>query len=150
MNNVVAVEIPEGVPGDAARAALLTDFGIEIGTSFGPLHGRVWRIGTMGYNAREDAVVTTLAALEDGARALRRRGGGGCRRRGGERGVRGVTPRLEATPDQVAAAARRVMARCDELARVSSAQRRDRARLPLARARAGRTASRRSGCARSA
>lgn len=64
MNNVVAVEIPAGVPGDAARAALLEDFGIEIGTSFGPLHGRVWRIGTMGYNAREDAVLTTLAALE--------------------------------------------------------------------------------------
>lgn len=64
MNNVVAVEIPEGVPGDEARAALLTDFGIEIGTSFGPLHGRVWRIGTMGYNARQDAVLTTLAALE--------------------------------------------------------------------------------------
>ncbi|WP_243076041.1 alanine--glyoxylate aminotransferase family protein [Microbacterium sp. SS28] len=64
MNNVVAVEIPEGVPGDAARAALLEDFGIEIGTSFGPLHGRVWRIGTMGYNARKDAVLTTLAALE--------------------------------------------------------------------------------------
>ncbi|MDQ1217605.1 pyridoxal-phosphate-dependent aminotransferase family protein [Microbacterium arborescens] len=64
MNNVVAVEIPEGVPGDEARAALLIDFGIEIGTSFGPLHGRVWRIGTMGYNARQDAVLTTLAALE--------------------------------------------------------------------------------------
>lgn len=64
MNNVVAVEIPEGVPGDDARAALLADFGIEIGTSFGPLHGRVWRIGTMGYNARKDAVLTTLAALE--------------------------------------------------------------------------------------
>ena len=64
MNNVVAVEIPEGVPGDAARAALLSDFGVEIGTSFGPLHGRVWRIGTMGYNARKDAVLTTLAALE--------------------------------------------------------------------------------------
>ena len=64
MNNVVAVEIPEGVPGDAARSALLEDFGIEIGTSFGPLHGRVWRIGTMGYNARQDAVLTTLAALE--------------------------------------------------------------------------------------
>ncbi|UGB35323.1 alanine--glyoxylate aminotransferase family protein [Microbacterium sp. cx-55] len=64
MNNVVAVEIPTGVPGDAARQALLEDFGIEIGTSFGPLHGRVWRIGTMGYNARKDAVLTTLAALE--------------------------------------------------------------------------------------
>ncbi len=71
MNNVVAVEIPEGVPGDEARAALLTDFGIEIGTSFGPLHGRVWRIGTMGYNARQDAVLTTLAALES---VLRRYG----------------------------------------------------------------------------
>jgi (S)-ureidoglycine---glyoxylate transaminase len=64
MTNVVAVEIPEAVPGDAVRTALLTDFGIEIGTSFGPLHGRVWRIGTMGYNARTDAVLTTLSALE--------------------------------------------------------------------------------------
>ena len=64
MSNVVAVEIPAGVAGDAARHAMLADFGIEIGTSFGPLHGRVWRIGTMGYNARKDAVLMTLAALE--------------------------------------------------------------------------------------
>ncbi|MFT4233595.1 MAG: alanine--glyoxylate aminotransferase family protein [Microbacterium sp.] len=64
MNNVVAVVIPEGVSADGARAAMLDDFGIEIGTSFGPLHGKVWRIGTMGYNARKDAVVATLAALE--------------------------------------------------------------------------------------
>jgi (S)-ureidoglycine-glyoxylate aminotransferase len=69
MTNVVAVHIPDGVPGDAVRAALLEDFGIEIGTSFGPLHGRVWRIGTMGYNARRDAVLTTLAALEQVLRA---------------------------------------------------------------------------------
>ena len=69
MHNVVAVEIPDGVDGDAARAALLDDFGIEIGTSFGPLHGKVWRIGTMGYNARKDAVLTTLAALEQVLRA---------------------------------------------------------------------------------
>jgi (S)-ureidoglycine-glyoxylate aminotransferase len=64
MNNVVAVHIPEGVDGDDVRHALLRDFGIEIGTSFGPLHGKVWRIGTMGYNARKDAVLVTLAALE--------------------------------------------------------------------------------------
>jgi (S)-ureidoglycine---glyoxylate transaminase len=69
MHNVVAVEIPAGVDGDAARAGLLDDFGIEIGTSFGPLHGRVWRIGTMGYNARKDAVLVTLAALEQVLRA---------------------------------------------------------------------------------
>lgn len=64
MSNVVAVEIPDGVPGDLARQAMLDDFAIEIGTSFGPLHGRVWRIGTMGWNARRDAVLSTLAALE--------------------------------------------------------------------------------------
>ncbi len=64
MQNVVGVRIPDGVNGDRVRAALLDDFGIEIGTSFGPLNGVVWRIGTMGYNARKDAVLTTLAALE--------------------------------------------------------------------------------------
>jgi len=71
MNNVVAVHIPDGVVGDAVRGELLNDFGIEIGTSFGPLHGKVWRIGTMGYNARKDTVLTILAALEQ---VLRRAG----------------------------------------------------------------------------
>ena len=46
------------------RSALLADFNIEIGTSFGPLHGKIWRIGTMGVNARKDAVLVTLGALE--------------------------------------------------------------------------------------
>ena len=64
MNNVVGVYIPDGIDGDGARRAMLEDFGIEIGTSFGPLAGKVWRIGTMGYNTRRDAVLTTLAALE--------------------------------------------------------------------------------------
>jgi (S)-ureidoglycine-glyoxylate aminotransferase len=64
MPNVTGVHIPDGVSGDRVRGALLNEFGIEIGTSFGPLHGRIWRIGTMGYNARSDAVLATLAALD--------------------------------------------------------------------------------------
>jgi (S)-ureidoglycine---glyoxylate transaminase len=64
MPNVTGVCIPDGLNGDKLRAALLNDFSIEIGTSFGPLHGKVWRIGAMGYNARPDAVLHTLAALE--------------------------------------------------------------------------------------
>jgi (S)-ureidoglycine-glyoxylate aminotransferase len=64
MANVTGVYIPAGVDGDKVRRALLKEFNIEIGTSFGPLHGRVWRIGTMGYNARPDAVMITLGALE--------------------------------------------------------------------------------------
>ena len=71
MNNVVGVRIPDGLDDAGVRSSMLHDFGIEIGTSFGPLAGRVWRIGTMGYNARRDTVLTTLAALEQ----VLRRGG---------------------------------------------------------------------------
>lgn len=63
LNNTVGVRIPAGIDGERVRRALLADFGIEIGTSFGPLAGRIWRIGAMGYNARRDAVLTTLSAL---------------------------------------------------------------------------------------
>ncbi|MFP1763805.1 pyridoxal-phosphate-dependent aminotransferase family protein [Lonsdalea quercina] len=64
MNNVLGVTIPEGIHGEAVRKLLLDDFAIEIGTSFGPLQGKIWRIGTMGYNARKDCVMQTLTALE--------------------------------------------------------------------------------------
>ena len=64
MPNVTGVHIPAGVDGEKVRARLLEGHDIEIGTSFGPLHGKIWRIGTMGYNARRDAVLATLAALE--------------------------------------------------------------------------------------
>lgn len=64
MPNVTGVVVPEGISADKVRGALLKDFGVEIGTSFGPLHGKVWRLGAMGYNARPDAVLLTLAALE--------------------------------------------------------------------------------------
>jgi len=64
MANVTGVYIPQGIDGEKVRRALLADFNIEIGTSFGPLHGRIWRIGTMGYNARPDTVLQTLGALD--------------------------------------------------------------------------------------
>ncbi len=73
MTNVTGVYIPEGVDGESVRRAMLEQHAIEIGTSFGPLHGRIWRIGTMGFNAREEAVTATLAALEQ---VLRPRGFG--------------------------------------------------------------------------
>jgi (S)-ureidoglycine-glyoxylate aminotransferase len=64
MPNVTGVYIPDAVNGDAVRSMMLNDFGIEIGTSFGPLHGKIWRIGTMGYVCRKESVLTCLAALE--------------------------------------------------------------------------------------
>ena len=63
MANVTGVYIPQAVDGEKVRAALLNTYNIEIGTSFGPLHGRIWRIGTMGSNARPEAVGATLDAL---------------------------------------------------------------------------------------
>jgi (S)-ureidoglycine-glyoxylate aminotransferase len=64
MPNVTGVYVPQGVDGEAVRRALLESHNIEIGTSFGPLRGRIWRIGTMGYNARPEAVERTLRALK--------------------------------------------------------------------------------------
>ncbi|MGM3175662.1 pyridoxal-phosphate-dependent aminotransferase family protein [Dickeya lacustris] len=64
MSNVLGVVIPPGIHGEQVRKLLLEDFAIEIGTSFGPLQGKIWRIGTMGYNARKDCVMQTLTALE--------------------------------------------------------------------------------------
>jgi (S)-ureidoglycine-glyoxylate aminotransferase len=71
MANVTGVVIPPGVRGEAIRHSLLQDFGIEIGTSFGPLHGRIWRIGAMGYACRKPNVLHCLGALEA---ALRQQG----------------------------------------------------------------------------
>ena len=64
MATITGVRIPPGIDGEKVRGALLERFNIEIGTSFGRLHGKIWRIGTMGYNARADAVQATLEALE--------------------------------------------------------------------------------------
>jgi (S)-ureidoglycine-glyoxylate aminotransferase len=64
MPNVTGVLIPNGTDGYAVIRGMLRDFAIEIGTSFGPLRGKIWRIGTMGYNSRKDTVTTCLAALE--------------------------------------------------------------------------------------
>lgn len=71
MPNVTGVYIPKSVTGDKVRTEMLDDFGIEIGTSFGPLHGKIWRIGTMGFGCRKDNVLACLSALE---MTLRRNG----------------------------------------------------------------------------
>ncbi|WP_226527633.1 pyridoxal-phosphate-dependent aminotransferase family protein [Metabacillus niabensis] len=61
---VTCVQIPAGVDGESVRKILLEQFGIEIASSFGPLHGRIWRIGTMGYSCRKENVLFVLSALE--------------------------------------------------------------------------------------
>jgi (S)-ureidoglycine-glyoxylate aminotransferase len=61
---VACVEIPDGIDGEQVRGMLLHGFGVEIASSFGPLKGKIWRIGTMGYSCRQSNVLHTLGALE--------------------------------------------------------------------------------------
>ena len=72
MANVTGVVIPEACgDGEALRGQMLNDFGIEIGTSFGPLAGKIWRIGTMGHVCRKANILRCLASLDA---VLRRNG----------------------------------------------------------------------------
>lgn len=61
---VTCVNIPDEVDGESVRRMLLHEFGIEIASSFGPLHGKIWRIGTMGYSCRKENILRLLTALE--------------------------------------------------------------------------------------
>jgi len=58
-----AVLCPEGVNEEEVRRTLLNEFGLEIGAGLGPLKGKIWRFGLMGYSCRPDNVMLCLSAL---------------------------------------------------------------------------------------
>jgi alanine-glyoxylate transaminase/serine-glyoxylate transaminase/serine-pyruvate transaminase len=58
------IKIPEGVDDARVRQRLYDDFDIEIGAGLGPLKGKVWRVGLMGYGAREENVALLAKALK--------------------------------------------------------------------------------------
>jgi (S)-ureidoglycine-glyoxylate aminotransferase len=61
---ITLVNVPDGMDETGVRQQLLEQHGVEIMAAFGPLRGRVWRIGTMGTNASQASVLSALAALE--------------------------------------------------------------------------------------
>lgn len=61
---LTTVCIPQGVDGKAVTKELLLDHNIEIGAGLGELAGKVWRVGLMGYNSRQESVDKLVAALE--------------------------------------------------------------------------------------
>jgi len=62
---LTTVKVPDGVDAAAVRRHLLERHGIEIGAGAGAYVSSVWRIGLMGHNARPDAVLLVLAALDE-------------------------------------------------------------------------------------
>jgi len=62
---LTTVRVPDGVDSAAVRRYLLEVHDLEIGAGAGAYASSVWRIGLMGHNARPDAALLVLAALED-------------------------------------------------------------------------------------
>ncbi len=62
---LTTVRVPDGVDSAKIRGYLLDRHGLEIGAGVGEHAATVWRIGLMGHNARPDAVLLVLAALEE-------------------------------------------------------------------------------------
>jgi alanine-glyoxylate transaminase/serine-glyoxylate transaminase/serine-pyruvate transaminase len=61
--------VPEGVDDAKVRAWLLEKRGIEIAGGFGPLAGKVFRIGLMGYGSTSENVEFILEALGEALKA---------------------------------------------------------------------------------
>jgi alanine-glyoxylate transaminase/serine-glyoxylate transaminase/serine-pyruvate transaminase len=59
-----AVSIPEGVDDATVRARLLNEYDLEIGAGLGPMAGKIWRIGLMGYASNRRNVLLCLGALD--------------------------------------------------------------------------------------
>jgi alanine-glyoxylate transaminase/serine-glyoxylate transaminase/serine-pyruvate transaminase len=59
------ISIPDGADDALVRRRLLDEFGLEIGAGLGPLAGKVWRVGLMGYSSRPANVQLCIAALEN-------------------------------------------------------------------------------------
>lgn len=58
-------QIPSGMDDRQTRQRLLGEYNIEIAGGFGPLQGKVWRVGLMGFSSRLENVRLLLAAFED-------------------------------------------------------------------------------------
>ena len=61
---VTAINIPAGLEDGKVRKQLLDEFNIEIAGGLGPLKGKIWRVGLMGYSCQKPNVLIFLAALE--------------------------------------------------------------------------------------
>ncbi len=60
---LTTVLVPEGVDEARVRSRLLNEFHLEIGAGLGPLKGRIWRFGLMGYSSQKRNVFLAISAL---------------------------------------------------------------------------------------
>jgi alanine-glyoxylate transaminase/serine-glyoxylate transaminase/serine-pyruvate transaminase len=59
-----SVSIPDGIDDAIVRGRLLNEYSLEIGAGLGPMAGKIWRIGLMGYASNRRNVLLCLGALD--------------------------------------------------------------------------------------
>jgi alanine-glyoxylate transaminase/serine-glyoxylate transaminase/serine-pyruvate transaminase len=61
--------VPDGIEDQKIRTRLIASHGIEIFGGFGPLAGKIFRIGLMGASSTQENVLLLLEALDGALRA---------------------------------------------------------------------------------
>jgi len=62
---LTTVQIPNGIDDVAVRTKLRDQYNLEIAGGFGPLKGKIWRIGLMGYGSRKENATLLAEALRE-------------------------------------------------------------------------------------
>jgi alanine-glyoxylate transaminase / serine-glyoxylate transaminase / serine-pyruvate transaminase len=63
--SLTTVRVPEGVDDAAVRTRLREAYNIDIAGGFGPLKGKIWRVGLMGFSSRRENVTLLSEALRE-------------------------------------------------------------------------------------
>ena len=65
LSSLSTVCVPEGIDDAAVRTQLREIYNIDIAGGFGPLKGKIWRIGLMGFSSRRENVTLLSEALRE-------------------------------------------------------------------------------------
>ena len=63
--SLTTVCVPDGVDDVAVRTCLRETYNIDIAGGFGPLKGKIWRVGLMGFSSRRENVTLLSEALRE-------------------------------------------------------------------------------------
>ena len=63
--SLTTVCVPDGVDDAAVRTRLREAYNIDIAGGFGPLKGKIWRVGLMGFSSRRENVTLLSEALRE-------------------------------------------------------------------------------------
>jgi alanine-glyoxylate transaminase/serine-glyoxylate transaminase/serine-pyruvate transaminase len=63
--SLTTVCVPDGADDAAVRTRLREAYNIDIGGGFGPLKGKIWRVGLMGFSSRRENVTLLSEALRE-------------------------------------------------------------------------------------